>query len=129
MAPSELDRALWILEDHSKRLSAGAESFSAMRASIEHVEKRAMRWLVMAAFTAASAVASGAWWASQRSSSIESTGRVVNDLRQDVGSARRELVEARRALDRVTQALTYQAERDARQDAEIQRLEKVTGRR
>ena len=118
----DLARLAWRIDDHDKRLHSGAESFAAMRTTIEDVEKRAMRWLILAAFSAVSAVGGGAWWAAQRSSAIEATGHVVSDLRQDVSEARRELSEARRSLDRLTQALDYQAATDQRQDAELQRL-------
>ena len=118
----DLARLGWRIDEHDRSLSAGAESFARMREAIEATEKKAMRWLILAAFSAVSAVGGGAWWAAQRSSAIEATGHVVTDLRQDVSEARRELSEARRALDRLTQALEYQGQTDARQDAELQRL-------
>lgn len=118
----DLARLSWRLDETDKRLHAGAESFASMRQSIADTEKRAMRWLILAAFSALGSVGGGAWWAAQRSSAIEATGAVVTDLRQDVSEMRRELSETRRALDRAAQALGYQDERDQRQDAELQRL-------
>ncbi len=121
MGADDVARIKWQLEDIDKRLHAGADTFAAMRSAIETLERRALRWVAVAAMASLASVGAGAWWASQRSSAIEATGRVVHDLRQDVSEARRELAEARRALDRVTQALDYQADRDARQDEDIKR--------
>lgn len=125
----EVDRIAWRIDEHDKRLHAGAEAFAGMRVKLEDIEKRAMRWVILAAFSALASVGAGAWWAAQRSSSIEATARVVADLREDVHRAMVELTTVGKTLALIAKDLAHQTERDQRQEAELDHLRETTGRR